>query len=167
MLGAAAYLMWGLFPLYWPLLKPLGSLEILSHRVVWSLAVVFGLLVWLRKLGWFLTVPRVKLAWLTLASALIAFNWLLYIWAVNSGHVVETSLGYFINPLVSVLLGVLVLGERLRPQQWAALGVALVGVLVLAVDAGRPPYIALGLAPSFGLYGLVKKRTAVGAVESL
>lgn len=166
-LGAAAYLMWGLFPLYWPLLKPIGAFEILAHRVVWSLVVVVALLVPMRRLTWFRAVPRQKLAWLTLASALIAFNWLLYIWAVNAGHVVETSLGYFINPLVSVLLGVLVLGEKLRRAQWLVLGGALVGVLVLAFDAGRPPWIALGLAPSFGLYGLVKKRTGVGSVESL
>jgi chloramphenicol-sensitive protein RarD len=166
-LGAAAYLMWGLFPLYWPLLKPIGAFEILAHRVLWSLLVVVALLIAMRKLAWFRTVPREKLAWLTLASALIAINWVLYIWAVNSGHVVETSLGYFINPLVSVLLGVLVLKEKLRRAQWLVLGGALVGVLVLAFDAGRPPWIALGLAPTFGLYGLVKKRTGVGSVESL
>lgn len=167
LLGAAAYLMWGLFPLYWPLLKPLPSLEILSHRVVWSLAVVALLLVARRRLGWVKGTPARTLGLLTLAAALVSFNWLLYIWAVNGGHVVETSLGYFINPLVSVLLGVLVLGERLRPAQWLVLGGALLGVLVLAFDAGRPPWIALGLAPSFGLYGLVKKQAGVGAVESL
>ncbi|MFT3712281.1 MAG: EamA family transporter RarD [Archangium sp.] len=166
-LGAAAYLMWGLFPLYWPLLKPLGSLEILSHRVVWSLGVVLLLLVGVRRLRWVRETPAKKLWLLTLAAFLVSFNWLLYIWAVNNGHVVETSLGYFINPLVSVLLGVLVLKEKLRRAQWLVLGGALLGVLVLAIDAGHPPWIALGLAPSFGLYGLVKKRAAVGAVESL
>lgn len=159
--------MWGLFPLYWPLLKPIGALEILAHRVVWSLVVVVLLLLATRKLGWLRGTPRGKLAWLTLAAVLVSFNWLLYIWAVNAGHVVETSLGYFINPLISVLLGVTFLRERLRPGQWLALGGALVAVLVLSVDYGRPPWIALGLAPSFALYGLVKKRAAVGAVESL
>lgn len=165
--GVSAYLMWGLFPLYWPLLKPIGALEILAHRVVWSLVVVVLLLLATRKLGWLRGTPRGKLAWLTLAAVLVSFNWLLYIWAVNAGHVVETSLGYFINPLISVLLGVTFLRERLRPGQWLALGGALVAVLVLSVDYGRPPWIALGLAPSFALYGLVKKRAAVGAVESL
>lgn len=165
--GVAAYLMWGLFPLYWPLLKPLGSLEILSHRIVWSLVVMVVWLAALKKLTWVRSVPRVKLAWLTLAAVLVSFNWVLYIWAVNAGHVVETSLGYFINPLMSVLLGVLVLGEKLRRLQWWAMGLATVAVLVLSVDYGRPPWIALGLAPSFALYGLVKKRAGVGAVESL
>jgi chloramphenicol-sensitive protein RarD len=166
-LGAAAYLMWGLFPLYWPLLKPVGSLEILAHRVVWSLVVVVALLVPLRRLAWVRGAEARRLWLLVLAAALVSFNWFLYIWAVNSGHVVETSLGYFINPLVSVLLGVLVLKEKLRRAQWLVLGGALAGVLVLAFDAGRPPWIALGLAPSFGLYGLVKKRAGIGAVESL
>jgi chloramphenicol-sensitive protein RarD len=166
-LGISAYLMWGLFPLYWPLLKPIGALEILAHRVVWSLGVVLLLLLFTRKLGWLRTTTRTKLSWLTLAAVLVSFNWLLYIWAVNAGHVVETSLGYFINPLISVLLGVTFLKERLRPAQWFALGGAFLAVLVLSVDYGRPPWIALGLAPSFALYGLVKKRAAVGAVESL
>ena len=167
LLGASAYLMWGLFPLYWPLLKPLGALEILSHRIVWSLGVMLLLLAVTGRLGWLRTAQRSKLLWLTLASGLIAVNWLLYIWAVNAGHVVETSLGYFINPLLSVLLGVLVLDERLRRLQWFSLGLALVAVLVLSLEYGRPPWIALGLAPSFALYGLVKKKAGVGALESL
>jgi chloramphenicol-sensitive protein RarD len=167
LMGASAYLMWGLFPLYWPLLKPLGALEILAHRVVWSLGVVLVLLFASGKLRWLKDTQRSKLAWLTLAAVLVSFNWLLYIWAVNAGHVVETSLGYFINPLISVLLGVTFLGERLRRMQWLALGGALLAVLVLSIDYGHPPWIALGLAPSFALYGLVKKRAGVGAVESL
>ena len=167
LLGVGAYLMWGLFPLYWPLLKPAGALEILAHRVVWSLGVVLALLLATGKLGWVRTAPRRKLAWLTLAAVLVSFNWLLYIWAVNAGHVVETSLGYFINPLISVLLGVAFLKERLRPGQWLALGGAFTAVLVLSYDYGHPPWIALGLAPSFGLYGLVKKHAGVGAIESL
>jgi chloramphenicol-sensitive protein RarD len=159
--------MWGLFPLYWPLLKPIGALEILSHRVVWSLIVVVGMLFVTRNLGWMRHTSRTKLAWLTLAAVLVSFNWLLYIWAVNTGHVVETSLGYFINPLISVLLGVTFLKERLRPAQWFSLAGAFIAVLVLSYDYGHPPWIALGLAPSFALYGLVKKRAGVGAVESL
>lgn len=166
-MGTGAYLMWGLFPLYWPLLKPAGALEILAHRVVWSLGVLLLALLVMGKLGWVRTAPRGKLAWLTLAAVLVSFNWLLYIWAVNAGHVVETSLGYFINPLISVLLGVVFLKERLRPGQWLALGGAFIAVLLLSYDYGHPPWIALGLAPSFGLYGLVKKRAGVGAVESL
>ena len=166
-MGVGAYLMWGLFPLYWPLLKPAGALEILAHRVVWSLGVVLALLLATGKLGWVRTAPRRKLAWLTLAAVLVSFNWLLYIWAVNAGHVVETSLGYFINPLISVLLGVAFLKERLRPGQRLALGGAFAAVLVLSYDYGHPPWIALGLAPSFGLYGLVKKHAGVGAIESL
>ena len=167
LLGASAYLMWGLFPLYWPLLKPMGALEILSHRIVWSLGVMLLLLAFTGRLGWLRTAQRSKLLWLTLAAVLVSINWLLYIWAVNAGHVVETSLGYFINPLLSVLLGVLVLDERLRRLQWFSLGLALVAVLVLSIEHGRPPWIALGLAPSFALYGLVKKKAGVGAMESL
>lgn len=167
MLGASAYLMWGLFPLYWPLLKPAGALEILAHRVVWSLAVVLLLLAVTGRLGWLRGTPGRKLGWLTLAAVLVSFNWLLYIWAVNAGHVVETSLGYFINPLISVLLGVMVLGERLRRVQWMALGGAALAVVVLGIDHGRPPWIALGLAPSFALYGLVRKHAGIGGIESL
>ncbi len=159
--------MWGLFPLYWPLLKPLGALELLAHRVVWSLVVLVVWLVAARKLRWMRQVPAAKLGGLALASVLISCNWLLYIWAVNTGHVVETSLGYFINPLMSVALGVVVLGERLRRAQAVALALAAVAVLVLTADYGHLPYIALGLAPTFALYGLVKKRVALGAVESL
>ncbi len=165
--GASAYVMWGLFPLFWPLLKPIGALEILAHRVVWSLLFVVGLLVLRRRLGWLRTTSSTRLAWLTLAAGLVSINWGLYIWAVNAGHVVETSLGYFINPLVSVALGVVVFGERLRRGQWLALSFAVLAVLVLSVENGRPPLIALGLASSFGLYGLVKKKAQVGAVESL
>jgi len=167
MYGLFAYFMWGLFPLYWPLLKPLSALEILSHRVVWSLALM---LLWLGATGRFSalrTMPNNKRAWLAVAAVLVSCNWLLYIWAVNTGHVVETSLGYFINPLMSVLLGVLVLGERLRRAQWAALSLATVAVFILSWDYGHPPWIALGLAPSFALYGLVKKRAAVGSAEAL
>jgi chloramphenicol-sensitive protein RarD len=169
--GAAAYLLWGLFPLYFPLLEPAGALEILAHRVVWSLLVVLGLLGLGRSWSWVrpLLRDRRTLGSMVLAAVLIALNWALYIWAVNSEHVVETSLGYFITPVVLVLIGVVVLHERLRPVQWAAIGLGTLAVLVLTVDYGRPPWIALGLAASFATYGLIKKRVGatVGAVQSL
>jgi chloramphenicol-sensitive protein RarD len=167
LLGVAAYLMWGLFPLYWPLLEPAGALEILAHRVVWSLVAVLLLLVVTGRSLRSLPRARRPVLLLIAAAVLIGINWGVYIWGVNNGHVVETSLGYFINPLVSVGLGVLVLGERMRRLQWAAVGVAAVGVGVLTVAAGRPPWIALILASSFGTYGLVKRVVGVGAIEGL
>jgi chloramphenicol-sensitive protein RarD len=167
LLGVAAYLMWGLFPLYWPLLEPAGALEILAHRVVWSLVAVVLLLVITGRSLRSLPRARRQVLLLVAAAVLIGVNWGVYIWGVNNGHVVETSLGYFINPLVSVGLGVLVLGERMRRLQWAAVGVAAVGVAVLTVAAGRPPWIALILAASFGTYGLVKRVVGVGAIEGL
>ena len=167
MLGFAAYLAWGLFPLYFPLLEPAGAVEILAHRVLWSLALV-GLVLVVRTRS-LRTLPRERrpLRLLAAAAVLIAINWGVYIWGVNSHHVVETSLGYFVNPLVSVALGVVALGERLRPGQWAGVGLAAIGVVVLTVDAGRVPWIALVLAASFGTYGLVKKIVGVPAVEGL
>ncbi|AWS40084.1 EamA family transporter RarD [Streptosporangium sp. 'caverna'] len=167
--GIAAYSMWGLFPLYWPLLKPSGALEILAHRMVWSLVAVVVILAVRRHWSWIgelLRSPR-KLGLLTLAAALITVNWGVYIYAVNTGHVVESALGYFINPLVSVLFGVLLLKERLRPWQWGAVGLGVVAVVVLTLDYGRLPWIALVLAASFGTYGLVKKIAKVGAAESM
>jgi chloramphenicol-sensitive protein RarD len=167
LLGVAAYLAWGLFPLYWPLLEPAGAIEILCNRVVWSLAFVAALLVVLPRVSGRLPRDRRQLSLLALAAVVIAVNWGLYIWGVNHRHVVETSLGYFVNPLVTVALGVLVLGERLRRVQWAAVGVAAGGVVLLTIDGGRPPWIALTLAFSFGTYGLVKKVVGVGAVQGL
>ncbi|MEJ7704924.1 MAG: EamA family transporter RarD [Geodermatophilaceae bacterium] len=167
--GAAAYLMWGLFPLYWTLLEPSGALEILDHRIVWSLvftAVLLGARRQWPALRAALRSGRAALI-LTAAAMLISINWATYIYGVNSGHVVETSLGYFINPLVSVALGVLVFRERLRPVQWAAVAIAVVAVAVLTVDYGRPPYIALTLAFTFAFYGLLKKVVRVGPVEGL
>ncbi|MDQ1680907.1 MAG: chloramphenicol-sensitive protein RarD [Frankiaceae bacterium] len=167
--GASAYVMWGLFPLYWPLLEPAGAFEILAHRIVWSLVVIAVILTVRRNWSWiarYRAQPR-RVLLLALAAVLVAVNWAVYIWGVNSGHVVETSLGYFINPLVLVVLGATFLGERLRRLQWAALGLALVAVIVLTVDYGHPPYIALTLAASFGSYGLVKKKANAAAVEGL
>ena len=167
LLGAAAYGMWGLFPLFWPLLRPAGPVEVLAHRVLWSLLVV-AVLLWLTG-SWAAVraVPRRQVLRLALAACLLAVNWGTYIYGVNSGQVVETSLGYFINPLVSVALGVLVLGERLRTAQRAAVAAAALAVVVLSVENGRPPYLALVLAFSFGFYGLLKKQAGIGAVPSL
>lgn len=167
--GFAAYGMWGLVPLFWPLLKPAGSVEILAHRMVWSLAVVGIALLFVRRWGWakeLLRQPK-RLGLVTVAAAVITVNWGVYIWSVNSGHVVEASLGYFINPLVSIALGVLLLKERLRPAQWAAVGTGLAAVLVLAIGYGQPPWISLVLAFSFGTYGLVKKKVNLSGLESL
>lgn len=167
--GVAAYLLWGLFPLYWPLLQPAGAGEILGHRIVWSL-VFTGLLIAVGR-QWTAVAAALRhrrtALTLTAAAGLIAINWGTYIYGVNNGFVVETSLGYFINPLVSVVLGVLVFGERLRRWQWLAVGIAALAVVVLTVDYGRPPWLALILAFSFGFYGLLKKIAPVGAVQGL
>jgi len=169
LLGVTAYLLWGAFPLYWPLLEPAGAFEILAHRIIWSL-VATGLL--LLALGRTAAVRRMVadrrvLGLLTLAACVITVNWATYIWSVNNGHVVESSLGYFINPLVTVLMGVFILGERLRSWQWVAMGVAGLAVVVLTVDYGRLPWVALILAFSFGSYGLCKKQAGAPAIESL
>ena len=167
--GVAAYGMWGLFPLYWPLLKPSGAGEILANRMVWSLVTIVAVLAVRRHWGWvrpLLRQPR-RLALVALAAAVVSVNWGVYIWGVNSGHVVETSLGYFINPLVTIAFGVLVLHERLRPTQWAAVGVGALAVVVLTIGYGQLPWIALTLAFSFGSYGLIKKKLNLGALEGL
>lgn len=167
--GAGAYVLWGAFPLYWPLLLPSDPVEVLAHRVVWS-AITIGLLVLLWR-----RLPQLRAIWrdrrlmllMVIASATISINWGAFIYGVNSGRVVEVSLGYFINPLVTVMMGVLVLGERLRALQWAALGVAGAAVVLLTIDYGRPPWVAITLALSFACYGLVKKTAGVGPLESL
>jgi chloramphenicol-sensitive protein RarD len=167
--GTAAYAMWGLFPLYWPLLEPAGAVEILAHRIVWSALTMAILVAAMRRTPELLAVVRDRRAMtlLSVAAVVISLNWGAYIWGVNNERVVETSLGYFINPLVTVLMGVFVLGERLRRLQWVALAMAAGAVVVLTVDYGRPPWLALALAVSFGTYGLTKKQAGVGAVESL
>ena len=167
--AATAFTIWGVFPAYWHLLKAVPSMQIMAHRVVWSAVLVVGWLLWRQGWDWWRTIaarPRM-LAALALSGAVIAFNWGLYIWAVNAGHVVETSLGYFINPLVTVALGVVVLRERLRRPQWIAVACAAAGVAWLTWSAGSPPWIALGLAGSFALYGLVRKLVPVDAVAGL
>src|SRR6476469_1194879 len=169
LLGVAAYGIWGLFPLYWPLLEPAGAVEILAHRIVWS-AITMGLLVLaLRRTSVVRSIAadRRTRAILGLAAVLITVNWAVYIWGVNNGHVVETALGYFINPLVTVLMGVFIFGERLRRWQWAAMAVAGFAVVVLTVGYGRLPWVALVLAFSFGSYGLCKKQAGAPAIESV
>lgn len=162
-----AYFLWGIVPLYWPLVKPAGAVELLAHRIVWSLVVAVALGAVL-KVAW-LPVFRQRrtLALLGLASVLIAVNWGTYIWAVNNDHVVEAALGYYINPLLSIIAGVLLLRERLRRIQWIAVGIAVVAVAVLTLQYGHPPFIALTLATSFACYGICKKHVRVPAVASL
>ncbi|HET6986074.1 MAG TPA: EamA family transporter RarD [Kribbella sp.] len=167
--GFAAYLIWGLFPLYWKLLDHSGAIELLAHRILWSLVTIVILVVVLRKFGQvkaLLREPRRR--WPLVAAAfLISANWGTYIWAVNHGRVVETSLGYFITPLFTVLLGVVILKERLRTAQWVALAIAFVAVVGLAVENGRPPWVAIILTFTFGLYGLAKKQAGAGAIEGM
>lgn len=167
--GLGAYLIWGFFPIYLKLLRPAGPVEILAHRIVWSVLFVALLLGAMRNIGFLRALARRPraLAGIATAAALIAVNWGTYIYGVNSDRVVETALGYFINPLVIVLIGVFLLRERLRPAQWVALGVGGAAVAVLTVDYGRLPYLALVLAFSFAGYGLVKKRLALPAAEGL
>jgi chloramphenicol-sensitive protein RarD len=167
--AALAYLAWGLLPLYWKALSAVPAGQILAHRFVWSLVFVGLVLTARRNWGWLGRAwrqPRVLLTF-ALSGSLLAVNWFTYIWGVNAGHVVETSLGYFINPLVNVLLGYLFLKERLRPAQWLALAVALGGVLYLTYSYGAFPWIALTLAFTFGVYGLLRKTAALGSAEGL
>ena len=165
----ASYVLWGVFPLYWVMLKHVPSLQIIAHRIIWCAVFVVGWLVlregsrWLREA---LGRPRVG-GLLLLSALLISFNWGVYIWAVTNGRVVEASLGYFINPLVNVLIGVMVLGERLNRAQWTAVAFAAAGVLWLAFLHGDPPWIALALALSFACYGLIRKTAHVDAIPGL
>jgi chloramphenicol-sensitive protein RarD len=165
----AAYLLWGVFPVYFKALQSVPPLQILGHRIVWSLAVCAALLILLRRLQWLADLrrqPRVLL-WFTATSSLVALNWFVYIWAVNSGRVVDASLGYFINPLVNVLIGAVALRERLRAVQWLAVAVAGSGVLWLSWQAAAVPWIGLVLAVTWGLYGVLRKTAALGAIEGL
>ena len=167
--GVSAYSLWGAFPLYWPLLEPANPLEIVSHRAVWTLIFCFFVLAATKALKSTLaTLKRPKVAAKLFAtSVLISINWLVYIWATNNGHVVEASLGYYINPLIIIGFGVLLLKEKMRPLQWVAVSIASIGVLVLTIDYGRLPWIALTLAVSWGSYGLIKKQLGLGALEGL
>ena len=167
--GVSAYSLWGAFPLYWPLLEPANPLEIVSHRAVWTLVFCFIVLAATKALkSTLVTLKRPTVAIkLFLSSLLISINWLVYIWATNNEHVVEASLGYYINPLIIIGFGVIFLKEKMRSLQWAAVAIASIGVLVLTFDYGRLPWIALALAVSWGSYGLIKKQLGLGALEGL
>ncbi len=167
--GVVAYGLWGFFPIYWKWLQAVPAAEILVHRMAWSLIFVAAILAVRRDAAWLpgALADRGTLLRFAAAAALLSGNWLIYIWGVNNGFIVETSLGYFINPLLSVLLGVGFLQERLRPGQWLAIVFAAAGVLYLAVRYGSPPWIALSLATSFGIYGLLKKQARLTAVQGL
>jgi chloramphenicol-sensitive protein RarD len=167
--GLTAYVLWGFFPIYFKLLKPSPPLEILAHRVIWSVLFISLLLLAMRNWGFIKRLVRDRrlLGGITLAGLLIGVNWATYIYGVNSSRVVETALGYFITPLVVVLLGVTVQRERLRVWQWVAVGIGALAVAVLTVDYGHLPYVALLLAASFGSYSLIKKRLSMPPAEGL
>ncbi|SEH80955.1 chloramphenicol-sensitive protein RarD [Mycolicibacterium rutilum] len=171
--GVGAYLCWGVFPAFFPLLKPAGAGEILAHRIVWGFLLLVVVVAVVRRMGDLRTMSGRTWLLLAAASALISVNWGIYVYAVNNGHVVDAALGYFINPLVTVALGLLIFRERLNRAQFVALAIAVLAVVVLTVEVGTPPYIGLGLALSFGLYGAVKKvvpvdpRVSVGVEAGL
>lgn len=168
-LGLSAYIIWGLFPIYFKVLAQVPSVEIIVNRAIWS--AIFGsllLLVW-KHPGWWQELrdnPR-RLAVLAVSGSLIAANWLIYVWAVNNDHMVEASLGYFINPLINVMLGMVLLRERLRPLQWGAVILALIGVVQQVWQVGSLPWISLALALTFGFYGLIRKKAPVAALPGL
>ena len=166
--AALAFFCWGLFPIYFHALGEVPPLQILAHRMLWSLAFLLILLLLRRDWKWLQVVrqPRVFFSFV-LSALLLSANWLVYIWSVMNHHVIEASLGYFINPLVNIVLGYLILKERMRPLQWAAIGVAALGVAWLTWQAGTVPWIALFLALSFGGYGLLRKTAALGPLEGL
>jgi chloramphenicol-sensitive protein RarD len=167
--GIGAYVTWGLFPIYWKWLHHVPALQLIGHRILWSFLILFVAILISRQWSAFraaVFAPRVLRIYLA-AAVLIGINWLVYVWAVNAGFIVETSLGYYINPLLNVLMGVLFLRERMRSMQWASLGLAAVGVLYLTLAYGSLPWIALTLAFSFGLYGLVKKTAPLGSLYGL
>jgi len=169
--GFLAYGMWGILPIYFRALEPASAWEILAHRIVWSFFFCAIIWTWRRDLSWLkpiLRSPR-RLLLLSLAAFVLAINWGVFIWAVSVGNVVESSLGYFINPLFLVLMGVLLLGERMNRYQWTAIGFGTLAVIVISADYGRLPYVALSLATSFSIYGLIKKRVGghIGALESM
>jgi chloramphenicol-sensitive protein RarD len=163
-----AYITWGLFPIYWRILGGIPALQLLGHRIFWSFLLLFGIVLLARQIRVFRSsLNRRVLLIYSVAAILIAINWLTYVWAVGAGFIVETSLGYFINPLLVVLLGVIFLRERLRPLQWVPIGMAAAGVLYLTFAYGSLPWVALTLAFSFAFYGLVKKTAPLGALHGL
>ena len=167
--GIGAYVLWGFFPVYWKFLHGVPALQIIGHRIGWSFILLLAYIFLTKQWNEF---RSVAFQWKTIgiysiAAVLLSFNWLIYVWGVNSGFIVETSLGYFINPLLSVLLGVIFLRERLRPMQWIPVGLAAVGVIYLTFIYGRLPWIALSLAFTFGFYGFVKKLSPLGSLYGL
>lgn len=167
--GLGAYALWGFFPIYWKYLHDVPALQVIGHRIGWSFLLLIGIILVSGQWMEFRSValqPRV-IGIYSIAAILLSVNWLVYVWGVNAGFIVETSLGYFINPLLSVLLGVLFLREQLRPTQWIPVSIAAIGVIYLTAVYGRLPWIALSLAFSFGFYGLVKKLAPLGSLHGL
>jgi chloramphenicol-sensitive protein RarD len=167
--GLGAYILWGFFPIYWKLLHDVPALQVIGHRIAWSFVLLSLVILLTRQWNAFRAVALAPktIAIYSAAAILLSVNWLIYVWGVNAGFIVETSLGYFINPLISVLLGVVFLRERLRSLQWIPVGLAALGVLYLTLAYGRLPWIALSLAFSFGIYGLVKKLAPLGSLYGL
>jgi chloramphenicol-sensitive protein RarD len=164
-----AYVLWGLLPIYWKSIQTVPPLEVLCHRTVWSLLFLLILLIWSKRWQWLRQASRSPATIITflITSSILGLNWFVYIWAVNAGHILDASLGYFINPLISVLLGTIFLKEQLRPWQWVAIGIAVCGVVFLTLGYGAFPWIALTLAFTFGLYGLLRKTASLEALEGL
>ena len=167
--GIGAYVLWGFFPIYWKFLHPVPALQVIGHRIGWSFIMLAVYVLITKQWQDFRSVAfKAKtIGMYSIAAVLLSINWLIYVWGVNAGVIVETSLGYFINPLLSVLLGVIFLRERLRPMQWIPVGLAAVGVIYLTFVYGRLPWIALSLAFSFGFYGFVKKLSPLGSLYGL
>ena len=169
LMAAGAYLAWVIFPIYFRSLQQVPPLEILSHRVVWSLLFLAGLLTWQQRWGWLARARKSRSVLLTYAAAaaFLGANWYIYIWAVNNGHILDGSLGYFINPLVSVLLGIVFFRERLRVGQFVAIAIAALGVAYMTIMYGQLPWISLSLACTFAVYGLIKKKAPLPAAQGL
>ena len=167
--GFSSYILWGLFPLYWPLLEPANPLEIVAHRAVWTPVFCLIVLILSKQIHSTINILKSpnKMVGLFATTILISINWITYIWATNNGHVVEAALGYYINPLIIIAFGVILLREKLRPLQWLAVAIAAVGVAILTIDYGRLPWVAISLALSWGTYGLVKKKLDLGALDGL
>ena len=167
--GLGAYALWGLFPIYWKLLQQVPALQVIGHRIAWSFVLLIVVILLTKQWKEFRSAALTPktLGIYSIAAVLLSVNWLVYVWGVNAGFIIETSLGYFINPLLSVLLGVVFLRERLRPAQWLPVGLAAAGVIYLTLAYGRLPWIALSLAFSFGIYGLVKKLAPLGSLYGL
>ncbi|MEM7333772.1 MAG: EamA family transporter RarD [Chloroflexota bacterium] len=165
----SAYTTWGILPLFWKLLQDVPAIETLGHRTIWSLVFVVGLLAYKQDWSWLASARKNPKAYrvFLLSALLVGSNWLIFIWAVNAGYVVEASLGYFINPLLSVVMGVVFLKERLRRNQWLAVFIAFLGVVYLTISVGSPPWIALSLAGTFGIYGLIRKTAPLGSIHAL